>query len=356
VLSVVISDLHLGTTSGRDVATRPAVAERMLAAIEGADQIVLLGDVLELRERPLRQVIERARPVLEPLGDAAAGRRVLLVPGNHDHQLLGDRLRGGGVLEPASTWPVSAGRDLAGTLASWMPRAEVALAYPGVFLRDDVYATHGHYLDAHLTVPRIESIAVSAVQRVVAGGRPPRSVREYEDIVAPLYDFLYRRAQGAPARAIRSQSYVSRRVWERVNGARAGGLSAFVIGRVTIPGAVAVMNRIGLGPFKPEISGAELRRAGLQAMATVLSGMGMEAPHVLFGHTHRPGPLPGDTEGWTLPSGMRLWNSGSWLYESALERGQGPSHPYWPGTVVHVGPEGEPVLSNALAHVELAVR
>ena len=355
MLSVVISDLHLGTTSGRDVATRPPVAERMVAAVEGADQIVLLGDVLELRERPLRQVLERARPVLEPLGDAAAGRRVLLVPGNHDHQLLGDRLAGD-VLEPASVWPVTEGDDLAGTLASWMPRAEVALAYPGVFLRDDVYATHGHYLDAHLTVPRIESIAVSAVQRVVARGRAPRSVREYEAIVAPLYDFLYRRAQGAPARAIRSQSYVSRRVWERVNGGRAGGLSAFLIGRVTIPGAVAVMNRIGLGPFNAEISGAELRRAGLQAMATVLSGMGIESHHVLFGHTHRPGPLPGDTEGWTLASGMRLWNSGSWLYESALERGQGPSHPYWPGTVVHVGPEGEPALSNVLADFELVVR
>jgi hypothetical protein len=355
VLSVVISDLHLGTTSGRDVATRPPVTERMLAAVEGADQIVLLGDVLELREHRLRHVLERGRPVLEPLGHVAAGRRVLLVPGNHDYQLLGDRLAGE-VPEPASVWPVTAGDDLAGTLASWMPRAEVALAYPGLFLRDDVYATHGHYLDAHLTVPRIESIAVSAVQRVVARGRPPQSVHEYEAIVAPLYDFLYRRAQGTPARAIRGQSYVSRRVWERVNGGQASGFSAFLLGRVTIPGAVAVMNRIGLGPFKPELSGAELRRAGLQAMATVLRGMGIEVPHVLFGHTHRPGPLPGDTEGWTVGSGMRLWNSGSWLYESALERGEGPSHPYWPGTVVKVGPDGEPALSNALTDVELSVR
>ena len=28
----------------------------------------------------------------------------------------------------------------------------VQLAYPGVWLRDDVYATHGHYLDCHSEV------------------------------------------------------------------------------------------------------------------------------------------------------------------------------------------------------------
>ena len=30
------------------------------------------------------------------------------------------------------------------------------LAYPGVWLRPDVYATHGHYVDLHITVPSFE--------------------------------------------------------------------------------------------------------------------------------------------------------------------------------------------------------
>ena len=46
-----------------------------------------------------------------------------------------------------------------------MPDVELTLAYPGLRLRPDVYATHGHYLDLHLTVPRLESIAASAMGR-----------------------------------------------------------------------------------------------------------------------------------------------------------------------------------------------
>ena len=53
-----------------------------------ADTIVLLGDVIELREGPVAGVLEVARPLFERLGAAAAGKRVVLVPGNHDHELV----------------------------------------------------------------------------------------------------------------------------------------------------------------------------------------------------------------------------------------------------------------------------
>ena len=49
--------------------------------------MVLLGDVLELRELPLASVLESARAFFEELGEAMAGRPVILVPGNHDHRL-----------------------------------------------------------------------------------------------------------------------------------------------------------------------------------------------------------------------------------------------------------------------------
>ena len=71
-----------------------------------------------------------------------------------------------------------------------MPDVELSLAYPGLHLRDDVYATHGHYLDLHLTIPRLESIAASAMARVTAarqaGGARPS---DYEAIMAPMYAF-----------------------------------------------------------------------------------------------------------------------------------------------------------------------
>src|SRR6188472_1818609 len=137
--TAIVSDLHLGIGSGTDVARLPAVRERLAELVAGADRLVLLGDTLELRERPVGQVLERAEPVLRAIGDAAAGKPVVLVPGNHDHQLAEPWLRRceltGERLELDSQWPVAESDGLAGQLRAWMPRAEVSLAYPGLWLR-----------------------------------------------------------------------------------------------------------------------------------------------------------------------------------------------------------------------------
>ena len=66
---------------------RPGALERLSGALEGADRVVLLGDTLELRERPVAALLELVRPLFEQLAPALAGKRVTLVPGNHDHQL-----------------------------------------------------------------------------------------------------------------------------------------------------------------------------------------------------------------------------------------------------------------------------
>jgi hypothetical protein len=74
---------------------------------------------------------------------------------------------------------------------------------------------------------------------------------------------------------------------------------------------------------------------------------------VIFGHTHRTGPLPGDEEGWVLPGGARLANTGSWLYESVFIRDDGPSNPYWPGAVTLLEDAGPPRLVNVLQDLDL---
>jgi hypothetical protein len=74
------------------------------------------------------------------------------------------------------------------------------------------------------------------------------------------------------------------------------------------------------------------------------------AEHVIFGHTHRPGPLTGDeAPEWLTLSGTRLWNSGSWYFEPAFVSERAERSPYWPGTVLWVDPGGEPRIENALA-------
>jgi hypothetical protein len=123
----------------------------------------------------------------------------------------------------------------------------------------------------------------------------------------------------------------------------------FLLGRVTIPGAVGALNVLGLGPFRATLTGEELRRSGLEAMAHVAEVLAPGTPHVVFGHTHRPGPLARDEVAeWTMPSGTQLWNSGSWLHEDAFVR-TGQESPYWPGTVLTVEDDGPPSVSNVLA-------
>src|SRR3954447_26622131 len=158
VTTVVISDLHLGTRSEADVLRHPALRRKLFDGIGDADEIVLLGDVLELREQPLPDVLEIALPFFEELAEALPGRRVVYLAGNHDHRVVAEwleelRLEGKHLTLEQRTTP-AASRPLK-LIAERMPGCEVELAYPGVRLRPQTYATHGHYLDAHMTVPRL---------------------------------------------------------------------------------------------------------------------------------------------------------------------------------------------------------
>jgi predicted phosphodiesterase len=351
--SAVVSDLHLGTLTRADVTSRPDALDRLVAALESADRLVLLGDALELRERPLAALLELVRPLFERLAEVLADRRLLIVAGNHDHALaepwLARERLAGRPLGAVNEWPVAPGEEWgpAGRIARWMPRTEVALAYPGTWLEPGVYATHGHYLDLHLTVPRIESIAASAMGRMAGRGGDCRSADDYEVLLAPLYGFYAGLAQGASTAALQRAGGMSRSIWSRVTGD--GTVARVLLGRVTIPGAVAALNRLGLGPFKPELTGPELRRAGLLAMSRVAEVLAPNADHVVFGHTHRPGPLRGDDQPeWTTLSGTRLWNCGSWYLEPAFVSRTAEDSPYWPGTVLWVEAGEPPRLDNRL--------
>jgi hypothetical protein len=115
------------------------------------------------------------------------------------------------------------------------------------------------------------------------------------------------------------------------------------------PVAVAALNRAGLGPLRPDISTAELRRAGLDAMGEVAARLGLGDAHVVFGHTHRPGPLPGDEpEEWRGRGGARLFNTGSWTYAGIFMGGAPGQSAYWPGSCVLVEDSGPPVLRRLL--------
>jgi hypothetical protein len=130
------------------------------------------------------------------------------------------------------------------------------------------------------------------------------------------------------------------------------------------PLAVAALNRAGLGPLRSEVSAGELRGAGLRAMGEVATRLGLADAFVVFGHTHRSGPLPADDpHEWNRPpapgaaSGPKLVNTGSWTYDSIFLTDTPGESPYWPGTCVLVEDSGAPVLQRLLldrTHSELA--
>jgi UDP-2,3-diacylglucosamine pyrophosphatase LpxH len=359
VVTAIISDLHLGMARGGDVARGGEPRERLLEAVAGADRVVILGDLLELREGRLTEVLEVARPLMEGLGHATAGRLVTIVPGNHDHH-LGEpwltRMRSrGDALGLEQEWSVGHGDGVGERLAAWMPDTEVTVAYPGLWLRPDVYVTHGHYLDVHLTVPRIESIAASAMARVTGRRDTCESVADYEAVLSPMYAFHFQLAQGLSRDRLTRGGRLSRDVWARAGDSTNGRVTGLLLGRVTIPGAVALLNAAGIGPFNATLTGEELRRAGLRAFGEVASRLGIEADHVVFGHTHRPGPLPGDDPGeWATPGGARLWNAGNWFHEPVfLDPDRPGDSPYHPGAMVLVRDEGPPEVRRLLEGVAL---
>jgi hypothetical protein len=115
------------------------------------------------------------------------------------------------------------------------------------------------------------------------------------------------------------------------------------------PLAVLALNRAGIGGLRSDISGAELREAGLRAIAEVAARLRVDARHVVFGHTHRAGPLPGDDPaGWSSAGGAQLHNSGSWVYEPNLATARSGGGPYWPGTAVELDGDGPPRVVELL--------
>lgn len=353
--TAVISDLHLGTLAEADVLRTEPARDALLEALAGYDRIVLLGDTLELREQPTARILETTRPFFEALGEVTAGKRVTFVAGNHDNALADpflERMRlDGAVLGPVQEWPVEPGDGIAGRLAALLGGADVTFAYPGLQLRADVYATHGHYLDVHLTIPRPESVIAHGMARAMGrsnGGC--RTAADHETVLAPMYAFYGRMAEGASQHLLGRTGGASRAIWRRLNHGDGGSpVGRALLGRVAIPGAVAALNGLGLGPLKPEITAEELRRSGLAAIGRVVDGMGVGTEHVVFGHTHRGGPLPGDDVAeWLSPGGVRLHNTGNWCLEPDLHGDAGPVGPYSAGTLVRVDDDGPPELVRVL--------
>jgi hypothetical protein len=168
-------------------------------------------------------------------------------------------------------------------------------------------------------------------------------------VVGPLYALTYSLAQSSRRGRPLLAGGRSTSAWDRLAGSNGRrGVGARLMTGALLPAAAGLLGRAGLGPLSADLSGPSLRRTGLRAMATAAERLGVDAAHVVFGHTHRSGPWPTDDAAeWELPGGGGLLNTGSWVHEPAFVR-EGRASPYWPGTVAVVEDDGAPRLRRLL--------
>ena len=252
--------------------TPTASRARLLSAVRDVDRLVLLGDVLELRERPWRQVLGAAVADAGRARRGAALRRLGRADGRQPRSRPADAVRCSGERSPSRRRRRSGPRPrLAAALAgeplervcAALGAERVTVSYPGVWLRDDVYAIHGHYLDRHTTVPTLERLAIGAVVRMA--GEPAGRAGQRRGLrgrARPGVRLAGRATPGpaaGPGRARRSPP--GGRLGQG-NRAR-GGLRRRAL-RAAFPAIVAGLNRAGLGPVSDDVSIDTLRSSSLR--------------------------------------------------------------------------------------------
>lgn len=354
--TLVVSDLHLGLQGDRDVLRRPEPLAGLCARLDGVDRLVLLGDVVEMRQGPLHRSMEAAEPVLRAIGDALVpGAEVVIVPGNHDHAFVAPWLRARaadapppplGLEERAGPGP----SDVAARVSSWLGAGRTTFAYPGVWLREDVWATHGHYLDRLTTLPTMERLAAGVMTRIVGPVPEAATPDDFEAALAPIYAWLLEIAnQPAGGGWSRRGENPSAKVWMALAGDGRRPLRARALAS-SVPLTVAMLNRAGLGPLRSEVSGEELRRASLRALGEAVTRLGVPARHIVVGHTHRAGPLPGDhAHEWLVPAtGAHIHNGGCWVDEPLFFTTD-PEGPYRAGRATIVEDDGPPRVERLVS-------
>ena len=243
----------------------------LLEALDGVDRLVLLGDLAELVTRNPRRSLAAAEPVLRALGQRmGTEREVIVVPGNHDFPLVRAwaRARGAELSIDDAVEP-----DATGALArvvSWLGPSPVRVHYPGVWLEEGIYATHGHYLDQHLWPESAIGLAWGGLRR------PPR------DSVEPI-DY---ESGGRPSFS-RVTGWVPRPIAALLDDL------AELLRASTMPLVKRRLLNPRVAPLTAALLGLQMRRSSIPALARVAQRLGVEAEWVLFGHVHRLGPPAG---------------------------------------------------------------
>ncbi len=370
--SLVVSDLHLGSAADSDLLRHPGPArDALFAALEGADRLVVAGDLLELRHGPARTVLERARPFLRALGaELGPGRELLILAGNHDHRMvrpwlmrrrLADRpLDLDSTADAADVSPITAAvAEAVGSGAAVSPGGgpQVRVAYPAAWVIEPgeseqaprgVLVSHGHYVDAVWRMPTMERLAAAVATRAHRlTADQLRTPDAFEQVLGPAYGWMDGLAEYATTSGPTRSQRTSSGLWHRLNADR--GWRGFALRRA-VPLTTRVIERAGLGRYERDLTPERLRIAGNQGIVRAVEQLGAQPDALIVGHTHRAGPLPGDDRSeWRLAGGGALLNCGAWVHNGP-ELDEITDNPvaYRPGRAVRVDADGAVRLVDLL--------
>jgi UDP-2,3-diacylglucosamine pyrophosphatase LpxH len=391
--ALVISDTHFGAWTGRDLLREEFFLERLAPALEGVDEVILLGDLFDFLFGSLADAVDSSAGLLSLIAAECSSKRFVFLAGNHDHHLVhrdwenhleaalarGDAPDAEGLPPAEPPGPAF----FQSFLESRLPRVEVVIAYP-TYTCAGVLCTHGHYLDPHarMSGSRGSRLLTRTLWGIAAGGpEEPKCEADYESITTLLTEWLYIAAQmphgthaqqnvfrtaqragrlasaaGAPVREARRLAAGFR---DRTEGIDAGLPSAAHFDAVVHEEAARQARERPLPgppearPHYPEptvISRSSPTEHALEAFSQVVANLGWdeEADKIVFAHTHQPLADVRAASGTT-----RYWNSGCWIYEPDLSSRQAYARYCryaWPGTAIVIDDsEPEPRLLQLLA-------
>jgi UDP-2,3-diacylglucosamine pyrophosphatase LpxH len=392
---LVISDTHFGAWTGRDLLREDFFLERLAPALDGIDEVILLGDLFDFLFGSVADAVDASSGLLKLMAEKLPGKRFVFLSGNHDHHLVhrdeenqleaalarGETLRpdGGAIHEPPGPGFFQS------FLEARLPGVEIEIAYP-TYSFAGVLCTHGHYLDPHARMAgsRGSRLLTRTLWAIAAGGpEEPTCEADYESVTTLLTEWLYIAAQmphgthaqqnvfsaaqragrvvekaGAPLRGARR---VAARVRDRTEGDTVGLPSEQHFDDVVADEAARQAREQPLSgppasrPQYPEptvLTRSSPTEHALEAFSEVVANLGydQEAEKIVFAHTHQPLDDVRATKGTT-----RYWNSGCWIYEPDLSSRQAYARYCryaWPGTAIVIDdsePQPQPRLLELLA-------
>jgi hypothetical protein len=296
--ALVISDMHFGAWTGDPVLAQPGGLDALEPALDGVDELVLLGDVFDFLFSSVEHAFEQAEPFFELVQRCMRGGRVVFTAGNHDHHIVVRAVRT--AVEEKVVTGAYPREPRPGFFERFLERrlegVETRMVYP-YYRVGDVLLAHGHYLDAHLGGSLPNRLQARAT-RTVGGlnGHGGLTEEDYEAVIVPLTELLFTVAQMPRGCAVQMAFHEQ-------------------FGRVG-----KVLRLASHLPHRrheaPDL---------LAAFEQVVGNLGWKADKIVFAHTHQS--LDGIER-----DGVRYWNTGCWIDEPGGGR---------PGTAVLVDTDRE---------------